>query len=360
MDDTKISIIIPVFNSQEFIEESLASLSTQTHQNIEIICVNDGSRDNSLTILESFAAADSRIKVISQENKGVSVARNTGIEHSTGQIIMFVDADDTLASHACERVAAIFNEHKPEIITFGLACDPPEAAPASLRRELTPGDKVYNGFQPNLLFKDHARPYACRSALSREFVVRENVHFEPGIALGEDQVFYFATYPFSRKTILSSETLYIYRMNPESATHVSIRNHRALTKKLDQHLMVIEAILHLWDKRGMNEFCSKELLEWILDFLMLDISRLPPEDQRTMYARLMSSLDDFFPTHIKNHAKRIPTKWCLADIQNALETPDGRSKQPVVSNAHLNIYYLMRRGFIRCAERLLMKAGVIR
>lgn len=355
----KISIIVPVYNSEQFVAETLDSLLGQTHADLEIICMDDGSHDGSHAILDAFAQRDKRVIVFSQQNQGVSIARNEALNHATGDIVMFVDADDTLLPNACELVASVFENEHPEVLTFGLACDPPEAAPASLRRELTPPCKTYNGFQSQLLFKDHARPYACRTALSRAFIDREDIRFEPGIALGEDQVFYFAVYPFSKKTMLIPDKLYIYRMNDASATHASTDGRQALLKKLDQHLMVIEAILRLWSKRDMKEFCAEELLEWCLDFTMLDIGKLPPADQQAVYSRLMSGLDAYFPQATERYAKRTPTKACLADIRHALsgETPAGA---PVVANAHKTRYYLMRRGFIRCAERTLMKIGVVR
>lgn len=355
----KISIIVPVYNSEQFVAETLDSLLGQTHADLEIICMDDGSRDGSRAILDEFAQRDERVIAFSQENQGVSVARNEALKHATGGIVMFVDADDTLLPHTCELVASLFEKDRPEVLTFGLACDPPEAAPASLRRELTPPRKTYEGFQPQLLFKDHARPYACRTALSRAFVERENVRFEPGIALGEDQVFYFAVYPLAKKTMLIPDQLYIYRMNDASATHASTDGRQALLKKLDQHLMVIEAILRLWSERDMREFCAEELLEWCLDFTMLDIGKLPPADQRAVYGRLMGGLDAHFPQATECYAKRTPTKACLADIRHALngETP---ADAPVVASAHKTRYYLMRRGFIRCAERVLMKLGVVK
>lgn len=353
----KISIIVPVYKAEKHLSATLDSLIGQTHADLEIICVNDGSPDGCGAILADYACRDARISVIEQANAGVSVARNTGIARATGDILMFVDADDTLVPHACARVAAIFEQQQPEMLTFGLECDPPEAAPASLRRELAPADKTYEGFAPDLLFKEYARPYACRTAITRAFAQREHVGFEPGLALAEDQVFYFATYPFSARTVLSSEKLYVYRMNDESATHVVIDGREALLKKLDSHLTAIEAILRIWDERDMRDFCAAELLEWCLDFVMLDIGKLPPADQRTQWKRLIDALDAHFQQPCEDFAARRPTKACVADIRTAIgKTADA----PAVAKAHKIRYYLMRRGFARCAERVLMKLGIVK
>ena len=90
----KISVIVPVYNVQDYVEECLKSIVKQTYKNLEIIIVNDGSTDNSMDIVRKFEKADSRIKVLEQANQGLSAARNAGIEAATGDYISFVDSDD--------------------------------------------------------------------------------------------------------------------------------------------------------------------------------------------------------------------------------------------------------------------------
>lgn len=90
----KVSIIVPVYNVEKYLQKCLNSLINQTLKEIEIICVNDGSTDNSWQILENFAQKDARIKVFSQKNSGQSVARNVAIEQATGEYLGFVDSDD--------------------------------------------------------------------------------------------------------------------------------------------------------------------------------------------------------------------------------------------------------------------------
>lgn len=354
----KISVIVPVYRAEAHLAETLDSILSQTYEDIEAVCVNDGSPDRCADILARYAARDARVVAIEQDNRGVSAARNAGMARATGDVLMFVDADDTLLPRACARVAEVFESRRPEVLTFGLECDPPEAAPASLRRELTPADKVYEGFEPALLFEEHARPYACRTAVSRAFALRENLRFEEGLGLAEDQVFYFAAYPASRKTVLCSETLYRYRMNDESATHAAFDTATALHRKLDAHLTAIEAICRIWDERGMRAFCAPELLEWCLDFTMLDIARLPAAEQRDAYARLMACLDAHFGDPSEQHARRRPTKACLADIRRALSA--GTADGPVVPPLHKARFFLMRRGALLCAERVLMKIGLVK
>ena len=93
-DTAKISVIIPVYNAEKYLDKCLESLENQTLEGIEIVCVNDGSKDNSLEVLNRHAEKDKRIKVINQKNAGVSAARNKGIRTARGKYITFVDADD--------------------------------------------------------------------------------------------------------------------------------------------------------------------------------------------------------------------------------------------------------------------------
>ena len=101
----KISVIVIMYNVEKYIEKCLDSIINQTYTNLEIICINDGSTDNSLDIVKKYAKRDNRIKIISYNyNSGPSFARNTGILESTGDFISFIDGDDQLVKNAYERM----------------------------------------------------------------------------------------------------------------------------------------------------------------------------------------------------------------------------------------------------------------
>lgn len=97
-----VSIIVPVYNVEQYLPQCLDSIVNQTYENIEVICVNDGSPDNSIKILEDYASRDSRIKVVSQKNQGVSRARNLAHQYVNGEYIIYVDGDDWLDVNTCE------------------------------------------------------------------------------------------------------------------------------------------------------------------------------------------------------------------------------------------------------------------
>ena len=101
-EEYKISIIVPAYNVQKYIKQCLESIINQTYKNLEIIVVNDGSKDKTLDIIESIAKDDPRIIVINQENQGVSAARNNALKGVDGGFVMFVDSDDWLDLDTCE------------------------------------------------------------------------------------------------------------------------------------------------------------------------------------------------------------------------------------------------------------------
>ncbi len=99
-----VSVVVPVFNVEEFLKECIESILSQSYKNLEIILVNDGSKDSSGIICDKYAQTDSRIKVIHKENGGLSSARNAGIEEATGEFIVFVDSDDVIDTKAVENL----------------------------------------------------------------------------------------------------------------------------------------------------------------------------------------------------------------------------------------------------------------
>ena len=102
--ELKISVVVPVYNCEKYIERAIESVIKQTYDNWELIIVNDGSKDSSLQIAQKFAGKDARIKVIDRENRGVSVARNIGIDEASGDLLMFLDADDWFEEKAFETI----------------------------------------------------------------------------------------------------------------------------------------------------------------------------------------------------------------------------------------------------------------
>ena len=113
-----VSVIIPVYKAEEFIRKCVGSVMAQTLQDIEIICVDDGSPDNSLAILKELAVEDDRVKVISQPNGGAGAARNNGLRHATGEYLSFLDADDFFEPNMLEEAYRCAEAHRADFVVF--------------------------------------------------------------------------------------------------------------------------------------------------------------------------------------------------------------------------------------------------
>lgn len=198
-EEIKISVIIPVYNTDKYLQECLESVIAQTLKEIEIICVNDGSSDNSLQILEQYAQMDERILVLSKENGGVSSARNRGMEKATGKYLMFLDSDDWYTETESLQVLYEYAEKEQlDELFFGTKVffESEEIKKNNLffEKYYTRKD-IYNGviekgqdlfvdFQKNRNFK----PNVCLQIFKREFLEKNNLRFREKI-LHEDEVF---------------------------------------------------------------------------------------------------------------------------------------------------------------------------
>ncbi len=116
----KVSVIIPVYNTEKYLKECLDSIVNQSFEDIEIICINDGSTDNSLEILREYEEFDKRISVVCQENEGLSITRNNGIKLAKGEYVYFIDSDDYLELTALEELYTISKEKNLDILIFKL------------------------------------------------------------------------------------------------------------------------------------------------------------------------------------------------------------------------------------------------
>ena len=114
-----ISVIVPVYNSEKYLKACIDSIIKQTYTDLEIICVNDGSTDGSLEILREFACMDSRVVVHSQENHGVSTARNVGLKFAHGEFVSFIDSDDEMELDMYELLIQTQNEYQADIVHCG-------------------------------------------------------------------------------------------------------------------------------------------------------------------------------------------------------------------------------------------------
>lgn len=211
-DKADISIVIPVYNIEKYLPKCLDSLVNQTFKNIEIICVNDGSSDNSLKILGEYASNDKRIKIINQENQGVSVARNNGIQVATGEYIMFVDGDDWIEPETCEKIYNRITCDGSDVLVFShYDVFPHKKKPYNLAKDcaktLLVGDNVDD------LIKDiiYVPAVTCGKLYRREFLINNSLTFSINLELSEDHLFWYNVLAKNPQISILHNNFYNYR-----------------------------------------------------------------------------------------------------------------------------------------------------
>lgn len=209
----KVSIIVPVYNVEKYLERSLNSLINQTLKDIEIICVNDGSKDNSLKILEEYSKKDNRIIVINQENAGLSVARNSGMKIAKGQYIGFVDSDDWVDLDFYEKLYNTAIAKDADIAVADFVREHPNKKPKRLNLK---EEKVYETPEDKLLVcKVHREGCVWNKIYRSEFLKSINLEFVAGMFY-EDRDFTIRSLYFSKKPVTVPNTYYRYFVNPKS------------------------------------------------------------------------------------------------------------------------------------------------
>ena len=166
-----LSIVVPVYNVGGYLLDTLDSIAAQSYSNIEIICVDDGSTDGSGELLDLYAARDSRFAVYHEANRGVSAARNFGIDKARGEIILFVDADDLLKPNACDVICQVFDDDgQLDILKFSADPFPIELSDPWLTSTLSLDDEEYSGYSDKLVFYAKTRPFPWNGAYRLSFL----------------------------------------------------------------------------------------------------------------------------------------------------------------------------------------------
>lgn len=244
---TKLSIIVPVYNVEKYLPKCLESLIKQTLKDIEIICVNDGSMDNSLAILKEFASKDSRIRIIDNQHQGVAKTRNTGIEQSTGEYIGFVDSDDYIDIDFFEKlynsatksnsdiaIASIL-KHKNFFNIYNAKYTKEETA-------ITIQDKIKLCED-----KKHFFFYAWNKIYHSGFIKENNIKFSEG-QIYEDVMFAIKALYYSNKIISVYGTKYHY-----------IEHENSLTKYKDKTGEKEHDLIKAYSE--LQEFCNSKNIE---------------------------------------------------------------------------------------------------
>ncbi len=233
-----VSVIIPVYNVEPYLRECLDSVISQTCRDIEIICVDDGSTDSSSVILEEYAAADPRIVLIQQENRGLSEARNAGVKSARGKYLFFLDSDDCLEADALQILSKEMEQRDLDFlccnaVAFGDTYTDALAASkmyfSYLLREmdenrLFTGQELFRDFYTNPKNRLIAPPWA--GMISRSFFLEQGLWFYPGI-IHEDELWTFSVLMKAKRVGCLDRNLIRYRIRESSVTHHSPPSRKA-------------------------------------------------------------------------------------------------------------------------------------
>ena len=223
----KISIIIPVYNTEKYLKDCLDSLLNQTFNEIEIICVDDGSTDNSLSILKEYAKIDNRIIILKQNNKGAGVARNYGMTIAKGEYLLFLDSDDFFKKEMLEILVNTTKEKKTDIIIFNYIIYNQITGEytkinLSLEKNWWPNDLFNFSYEPNKIFTSF-RSYPWNKLFLHSFIKENNLYFQNNKRTN-DLYFTTTSLALAKRIYYLNKELVYYRVglknNSQSTNHL--------------------------------------------------------------------------------------------------------------------------------------------
>ncbi len=209
-----VSIVMPCYNNGQTLARTVRSIQAQTETNWELIAVDDGSRDDTLTVLKRLAADEPRMRVIHQENGGVSAARNCGMDAAKGQWIFFIDADDHLLAHALAHLLSMTNDDV-DIVCGAYEMHFRDEGGRIEKHACASGD--LQTVLESLIRGDSALNSMCARLYRAELLRSAGVRAPLGVKVGEDVLFNLDAFMAARAWRMSEETIYIYEFGGDSA-----------------------------------------------------------------------------------------------------------------------------------------------
>ncbi len=279
-----ISIIVPVYQAEGYIERCLQSLLNQRFTDYEIICIDDGSTDKSAQIIKDFIVKYPIIRYYYQPNKGVSAARNLGLSKANGVYVLFVDSDDTLRKNTIKALCNKVKKTKAEILIFGGQADKLYLTPDWVKDAFFTKNEVYNSDSITALFSaSGARPSVCNKLFFKKTL--DGLSFPEHISIGEDIAFLFMAYPKAKNIVCWSKNIYIYHIsNMASAMNTIVYKRKDF---FDNHLKTAEYIIDGWKKLNILDENKNLFIQWIIHFLDYVYTSLDEQEKLFFKERLI-------------------------------------------------------------------------
>lgn len=280
-NNIKVSVIIPVYNTEKYIRDAVESIIKQTLKELEIIIINDGSTDNSLQIIEELSNIDNRIFMYSQSNLGLSMARNAGILRAQGKYIYFMDSDDILEKDAMELCFNKCEEQQLDFVFFDALSfyedDIKNAPTLNYQRTDKLEDIIYTGndaLKIQLLNKVYT-PSACLNFVNKKFLDNHHLQFFPGI-VHEDQLFTTLLYLQAKRTACIHRSFFHRRIRANSimTCKFSLRNIKGYLTVTENILKFRKQTSNTEDKVIIDLYLSQ-----MLDAAVWEAYALPLQDR---------------------------------------------------------------------------------
>ncbi len=226
----KVSIIIPIYNAEKYLNECLESIVNQTYKNIEVILIDDGSIDKSPYICEKYSQAYDNVFAYHITNGGVSRARNYGIDKSTGDFIVFIDSDDYIDKSMIEKLINSLIISKADIVICGYSY-----LYTNRLIKVLLENKIYNQDEAiKELYKDNSiQGYSVNKIYKKNIIENNKIRFNTDIKISEDMLFVFEYLLYSNKIYTIPDSLYYYRMRKSSASNFKNENDLSVFKAYD-------------------------------------------------------------------------------------------------------------------------------
>ena len=241
MKEPKVSVVIPVYNCEKFLAKNLGSVCAQTLKDIEIICVNDGSVDGSIKILQNYAKKDKRIKVISQENQGQSVARNNALKIATGKYISFVDADDYINDCFLEELYKAAVNYNADITVGNII----RVEGGIQKGNVISYKKTKEAHETNDIFKLLNIPKSCyivNRLYKREFIINNDFFFKQGVVY-EDVIWSTLVAAKAKKVVSVPKADYYYVYNEKSTVNTTVENPKKVKDRYEAYMFYNRYVL---------------------------------------------------------------------------------------------------------------------
>lgn len=238
MDKPLISILIPAYNAAAFLPQCLDSVLNQTYEDLQVVIVDDGSRDDTFDVCQEYASADSRVEAFHQENQGVAATRNALLEKVRGDYVLFVDADDWIESDMVEYLISLATKYDSGMVMCDRVINDATPSIEEPKIRILSQEKAIRDF----LYHDYFVGSLCNKLFKSGLLHGER--FRDGISYGEDALFCWGLLQKMQRVVVSDKQLYHYRMNTGSISHQSFD-----AKKMSGHqtwTIITEEVEKFW------------------------------------------------------------------------------------------------------------------